>query len=159
MEHVVSPVGDPVPGGPQVVLPCAGSALDHLDQSVIAWVSLGVFVLARLVELVRDVGGSFGGPACQFLLDCREVGAVPVVPLEAGDQVDQVLPAHPPVLLRDVAVHVLLQPLRREIEVLSCEVDVGDGLSGQQSALRDEAGDGVGVGGGLAAQEVQLALH
>jgi len=64
-----------------VVLPSAGPALNHLDQSVIAWVSLSVFVLARLIELVRNVGGSFGGPACQFLLDCGEVGTLLVVPL------------------------------------------------------------------------------
>jgi len=55
-------------------------------------------------------------------------------------------------------MHVLLQPLRGEIEVLGREVDVGDALSREQPALRDEASDGVSVYGGLAVQEVQLAL-
>ena len=135
VKHIFSSADDPVPGGPKVVLPCACSALDDLDEDIVAGVVFSVFVLVGLVELMRNKGGSFGGSGCEFLFDCGEIGAVLVVFFEAGDHVEQVLSAHPAILMRDVVVHVPVEPLWREIECLCSVIKVGDAFSGEKSAL------------------------
>lgn len=117
---------------------------------MVAWVLLGVFVAIGFVELMDNVDRLFRLPACQFLLDLSQIGTVLVVLLQTAYNIFQILSAHPLILKGDIGVYVLLQPLRRKMECLSCKVDIGDGFTCEQATLSDELADGFCVLSGIA---------